>query len=91
MVGVAVGAVETHSAEGVARNGSRHDGNLHLPHHAPRRAQSILDAPALSILENGVFQAAPGEDWGKLRMPGYRDPTLSVYLSLRRLPVCTAL
>lgn len=61
MVGVAVGAVETHSAEGVARNGSRHDGNLHLPHHAPRRAQSILDAPVLSILGNGVFQARTGE------------------------------
>lgn len=67
MVGVAVGAVETHSAEGVARNGSRHDGNLHLPHHASRRAQSMLDAPALSILGNGVFQAAPGEDWGDIK------------------------
>lgn len=65
VVGVAVGAVETHSAEGVARNGSRHDGNLHLPHHASRRAQSMLDAPALSILGNGVFQAAPGENWGR--------------------------
>lgn len=59
VVGVAVGAVETHSAEGVARNGSRHDGNLHLPHHAPRRMHSLPDAPPLSILGNEVVQATP--------------------------------
>lgn len=46
VVSVAVGAVETHSAEGVARNGSRHDGNLQLPHHAPRRARSLPAGPA---------------------------------------------
>lgn len=46
VVGVAVGAVETHSAEGVARNGSRHDGKLQLPHHAPRRARSLPAGPA---------------------------------------------
>lgn len=46
VVGVAVGAVETHSAEGVARNGSRHDGNLQLPHHALRRAPSLPAGPA---------------------------------------------
>lgn len=55
VVGVAVGAVETHSAEGVARNGSRHDGKLQLPHHAPRRAQSLPAGQPLRMLGNEVF------------------------------------
>jgi hypothetical protein len=54
VVSVAVGAVETHSAEGVARNGSRHDANLQLSHHAPRRAHSLPAGSPLSILGNGV-------------------------------------
>lgn len=56
VVGVAVGAVETHSAEGVARNGSRHDGKLQSPIMPRGGHAAFRPAPLSGILGNEVLR-----------------------------------